>query len=418
MVRLGKIASSVASGAKRFSPASLTRLSPKSLVKFSPSSLSKLSPTSLSKLRKVSSSSFKVAGGTLTTAGKKVSKVAGNLGSSASKTAGKMASSASKTAGKMASSASDAAGSATKSIKKTASSGMESLTKGAKRQARNAGGWIYESSKTGMQRMGKMCRDNPVKCTAAMALAGYTASNFVENSRAQQGCIAKCLPSNWPAVVDGDGAVEPNYFDEDPKPHVPGDNKDEAQPQCTAGTDCEPYCKAACKEEHPTTLLGAALEGAEEIMDDAIVPFVEDVIGLPITDIGGGVMWIIRIVAVVVAVIIVRRVYRFMGFGKQRGAKINVSVASPMQASVARPIASATPPLPVARPIASATPLVPVAQPIASATPTLPVAVPRLPDVTASPSLPVATATPPLPVARPLETLPAVTPTLPNATPT
>lgn len=240
------------------------------------------------------------------------------------------ASSAGNAARRGADKAVDAAKRAGKSAKTTVSKGADSLTKGAKRQARDAGAWISKSSKSGMKRMGKMCRKNPVKCTAGMALAGYTAVNLAENSQAQQECIAKCLPPNWPAVVESNGGIAPEYYLHDPKPteKEPTDEngnklsigpqkkkeKEHKQPQCTDGTDCEPYCVAACKAEHPTTLLGAAIEGAGEMMDDVIVPIAEDVLGIPVTDIGGGFMWGIRIAVFLVGALVIYKVGQMMGW--------------------------------------------------------------------------------------------------------
>jgi hypothetical protein len=218
--------------------------------------------------------------------------------------------------------AADAAKRAGNSAKKSVSKGADSLTKGVKRQARDAGEWISKSSKTGMKRMGKMCRKSPVKCTTAMALAGYTAVNFAENSQAQQECISKCLPPNWPAVVEARGDIAPEYFLHDPKPND-NESTDETgtehkQPQCTNGTKCEPYCVAACKAEHPTTVLGAAVEGVGKIMDDIIVPIVEDGIGIPITDIGNGFMWGIRIGVFVVGAIVIYKVGQILGLWKAK----------------------------------------------------------------------------------------------------
>lgn len=229
----------------------------------------------------------------------------------------------------------DAAKRAGTGAKSSISRGADSLTTGAKRQARDAGDWIATSSKIGMKRMGKMCRANPAKCSAGMLLAGYTAVNLAENSQAQQECIARCLPPNWPVVVDSDGAIAPEYHLHDPKheeePTEQQDNrlsigpqqkkdKTPKQPQCTDGTDCEPYCIAACKAEHPTTIIGAAMEGAGEIMDGIIVPIAEDVFGIPITDIGGGFMGGIRIAVFLVGVLAVYKVVQMMGRGRRNSA--------------------------------------------------------------------------------------------------
>lgn len=224
--------------------------------------------------------------------------------------------------------ASDAAKRAGRSVQLSVSRGADSLTRGVKRQTRDAGEWISNSSRSGMKRMGTLCRRNPIKCTTGMALAGYTAVNFAENSQAQQECLAGCLPPNWPAVVESNGDVAPEYFLHDPKP----ERRKHRQPQCTDGTDCEPYCVAACRAEHPTTILGAAMEGAGEMMDDVIVPFAEDVLGIPVTDIGGGVMWSVRVGVFVVGIAVIYMVGRTLGlWGRRRevGGRIALSINTP-----------------------------------------------------------------------------------------
>jgi hypothetical protein len=255
-----------------------------------------------------------------------------------------------------------------KVFKKSVSKGSDSLTKGTKRRARNAGDWIATSSKSGMKRMGMMCLNNPAKCTAAMALAGYTAVNLAENSQAQQECITKCLPPNWPAVVEARGEIAPEYFMHDPKPND-NDSTDDTgnalsigqqtktgtehkQPQCTNGTDCEPYCIAACKAEHPTTVLGAAVEGVGEIMDDIIVPIVEDGIGIPITDIGNGFMWGIRIGVFVVGAIVIYKVGQILGLWKAenmssggRRVEVSLNTSPPAPAPTPTPTAEKNPEL-------------------------------------------------------------------------
>jgi len=175
--------------------------------------------------------------------------------------------------------------------------------------------------------MGKLCYKNPVKCTAAMALAGYTAYNMAENSIDQQSCITKCLPPNWPQVVDSNGDTPPEYFSEDPAPLA--DENAPAQPQCTEGTDCEPYCVARCEEENPTTLVGAALEGAGEMMDDMIVPFVEDVLGVPITDLGNGALWGIRIGVSAIGIFVLFKVLGLLGLwgGRRSGTESTIHLS-------------------------------------------------------------------------------------------
>ena len=156
----------------------------------------------------------------------------------------------------------------------------------------------------------KLCTKNPAKCTAAVLLAGYTAVNLGENSLAQQACISECLPPNWPAVVESNSSIVPEYFVDNPNP--------ETQPQCTEGIDCETYCVATCQANHPTTVLGAALEGAGEIIDDLFLPFVEDVLGIPISEMGAGVMVGIRIAAIVMGLIVVYKVGSFMNLWKKK----------------------------------------------------------------------------------------------------
>ena len=186
-----------------------------------------------------------------------------------------------------------------------------------------------------------------------MALAGYTAVNLAENSQAQQECITKCLPPNWPAAIDSEGTIEPLYFAEDPRPPVPGRKEEHTQPQCTEGTDCEPYCVAACRAEHPTTLLDAAMDGVGEMMDGVIVPFAEDVLGLPITDVGNGFLWIVRIVVIAVAITVVlklRALLGLLGLRTKRGGVSNVRVSLDVGEQTPD-VATTTPPPPVARPL-------------------------------------------------------------------
>lgn len=115
--------------------------------------------------------------------------------------------------------------------------------------------------------------------------------------------------------------MTPEYFLHDPKPAQEGqaETKHE-QPQCTEGTDCEPYCIAACEAEHPTTVIDAAIEGAGEILDDIIAPLAEDVLGIPVSGIGSGIMWgtrIAMIVAGIVVILKVRQGMRALGLGKK-----------------------------------------------------------------------------------------------------
>lgn len=327
MVKLAGIASSIGKGVGRTAGSSATAIAG-GLRRFSPDA-----------------SSFQRFGGQLTTSGRRV-------GTSARRGADNAADSAKRTGN---------------AFKKSVSKGSDSLTTGAKRQARGAGDWIATSSKSGMKRMGRMCRNNPAKCTAAMALAGYTAVNLAENSQAQQECITKCLPPNWPAVVEADGEIAPEYFLHDPKPND-NESTDETgtehkQPQCTNGTDCEPYCVAACKAEHPTTLLGAAIEGVGEIMDDIIVPVVEDGIGIPITDIGGGFMWGIRIAVFLVGAVVIYRVGQILGLWKAKkmsssgGGRVEISLNNSTPAPAPAPAPALTPaPAPTPAPTPALTP--------------------------------------------------------------
>ena len=90
---------------------------------------------------------------------------------------------------------------------------------GAARRGADTAGDMVEiagKSKTFRKRLAKLCGENPVKCTAGMALAGYTAVNMAENTLAQQECIAKCLPPNWTSVVESNGEIAPEYFLNDP----------------------------------------------------------------------------------------------------------------------------------------------------------------------------------------------------------
>ena len=259
---------------------------------------------SLTSLTKFSSSKYRPD----PSAFKKLSKGFTFAGSRSRSAAGSAAGNGGKAAQRGVGNVRGAAASSSKKITKSASNKADEVIDSTKTITKN---------KTVMRRMGEACANNPLKCTAGMALAGYTAVNLVENSRDQQECIVGCLPANWPVVVDSNGEVEPDYFPEDPKP--PTDGVDEhTQPQCMEGTDCETYCVAACKAEHPTTVLGAAMEGATELFDDVILPVVEDVLGIPIGNLGGGVLWGIRIAALVIGFLVVTKIGTVFGLFKNR----------------------------------------------------------------------------------------------------
>ena len=182
--------------------------------------------------------------------------------------------------------------------------------------SKGAGEVIDGSSRSVMKKMGTFCSKNLAKCSAGVALAGYTAVNMTENSVAQQSCIAECLPPNWPQVVESNGDIEPEYFDEETRLVDGGDG--ERQPQCTDGTDCEAYCVSSCKAKHPTTVVGAAVEGAGEIMDDIITPVVEKVFGFSMDGIGGGMLIGVRVVALVVGFVALRSVFNGVVGGRRK----------------------------------------------------------------------------------------------------
>ena len=75
--------------------------------------------------------------------------------------------------------------------------------------------------------------------------------------------LVPCLPPNWREHKTSDAL--PEYYDDSEVSD--GDIK------CTGG-DCEAYCEAKCKGEHPATIVGAAVETVSEIGDVIGVPAV------------------------------------------------------------------------------------------------------------------------------------------------
>lgn len=300
MVRVNRIASSISSGVGRAAGSSASAFN-RGLNRFSPDA-----------------ASFKRFGESLT---KRTRRGAGKAGDAAGDAARRGVDNVG-----------DAAGTA-------ARRGADNVGDVALRGSDTAGDMLKAAgkSKTYRKRLAEYCTKNPVKCTAGMALTAYTAKNMVGNSLAQQECITKCLPPNWTSVVESNGEIVPEYFLHDPRPEQDGKKEKKKQPQCTKGRSCEPYCIAACEAEYPTTIIGAALEGTGEILDDIIVPFAEDVLKLPISDFGGGIMLGIRIAMVMVGLMVIFKVKRMIGFGRRKREKnirvsINTSASAPASA--------------------------------------------------------------------------------------
>lgn len=161
-------------------------------------------------------------------------------------------------------------------------------------------------SKTALKMAGEKCYKEPKKCAAVaagVALAGYTAYKFAENSKEQQICITNCLPESWAQYQYGN-VSEVSYFEED----MTEDENGNPQPQCTSG-DCETFCEAECKKLHPTTVIGAAKEALTDVMDKALVPFLEDFIGLPITSMSSKMFMFFRIVLGLIVLMVAYRIY-------------------------------------------------------------------------------------------------------------
>ena len=150
------------------------------------------------------------------------------------------------------------------------------------------------------RRVGRACAENPMKCTAVLALGGYTAHTLVDNWGEQKECVERCLPLNWTEVVESNGEVAPDYFGETPSPGA------DDQPQCTEGMDCEQFCVSACKAEHPTTLFGAVAEGTGRLLDD-VKDFAQDGLGIPVDAIGRGLKWVIGLVVLAVVLVVLRK---------------------------------------------------------------------------------------------------------------
>lgn len=175
-----------------------------------------------------------------------------------------------------------------------------------KKTTKSVAGAAAGKSKTALKAAGAACYSNPKKCaavTAGVALAGYTAYKFQENSKEQQICITNCLPEEWGQFQYGNVSGV-TYFEESEVINEEG----EVQPQCTSG-DCETFCKTKCEELHPTTVLGAAKEAITDVMDKALVPFLEDFIGLPVTSMSKQIFMFFRIALALIVLMIAYRIY-------------------------------------------------------------------------------------------------------------
>ena len=175
-----------------------------------------------------------------------------------------------------------------------------------KKKTKSVAGAAAAKSKTALKKAGAKCRKEPKKCAAVaagVALAGYTAYKFAENSKEQQICITNCLPESWAQYQYGN-VSEVTYFQE----AMVQDEKGNPQPQCTGG-DCEAFCQTECKKLHPTTVIGAAKEALTDVMDKALVPFLEDFVGLPITSMTGKMMMFFRIVLGLIVLMVAYRIY-------------------------------------------------------------------------------------------------------------
>lgn len=175
-----------------------------------------------------------------------------------------------------------------------------------KKKTKSVAGAAAGKSKTALKKAGVKCRKEPKKCAAVaagVALAGYTAHKFAENSKEQQICITNCLPESWAQYQYGN-VSEVTYFEKD----MVEDENGKPQSQCTGG-DCEEFCQTECKKLHPTTVIGAGKEALTDIIDKALVPFLEDFVGLPVTSLSGGMMMVFRIVLGLVVLMVAYRIY-------------------------------------------------------------------------------------------------------------
>lgn len=187
------------------------------------------------------------------------------------------------------------------------------------------------NSKTALKKAGAKCKKEPKKCAAVaagVALAGYTAHKFAENSKEQQICITNCLPEAWAQHQYGNIA-EVTYFQE----AMIQDENGKPQPQCTVG-DCETFCQTECKKLHPTTVIGAAKEALTDVMDKALVPFLEDFVGLSITGLSGKVFMFFRIVLAFIVLMVAYRIYSMVKaiFGVTKAAVSTVKQVSRCEA--------------------------------------------------------------------------------------
>jgi len=150
---------------------------------------------------------------------------------------------------------------------KSVSKNLPDTKKG--RQTRGRGGTSNPEpsyTKRQLQSISSQCMSNKSTCAkyaGATLLAGYVATNFAENTVQQRGCITECLPPNWREHKTSDAL--PEYYDDS--------EVSDGEIKCTGG-DCEAYCDAKCKAEHPTTVVGAALETVSEVADVIGIPSV------------------------------------------------------------------------------------------------------------------------------------------------
>ena len=105
------------------------------------------------------------------------------------------------------------------------------------------------------RKLAKGCAENKALC-ASGALGAFVAAQFVSNSKQQQNCIAKCLPTNYTDTQGSNPKISLPREADQLSPATTGDPK--KQPVCSAedftSPGCEEFCEKTCEALHPTNV--------------------------------------------------------------------------------------------------------------------------------------------------------------------
>lgn len=144
-----------------------------------------------------------------------------------------------------------------------------------------------------LRSMGRACKKNPATCVkygAVGATAGYVAVKWHKKSAKQRDCITRCLPVNWG-----------NRETEDVQYHETAEDEN-GDPRCTEG-NCDEFCQQKCETKYPDQLGAAIGEAVGDVvsgtLDQLLFPALE-ALGIPLSNLTGPVMMVVRIVAVIV----------------------------------------------------------------------------------------------------------------------